>query len=442
MSPPVDPVPSSESLPRRVDVVIIGGGIIGVSTALFLARKGVSVALCEKGRIGGEQSSRNWGWCRAMGRDPREIPLIQESLRLWRGLDAMVGQDLGFRTCGILYLCETAEAMAGYESWLDHARRHQIGSRLITADKARQLMPGLARPIAGALHTATDGRAEPAMAAPAIARAVQALGGTVMTVCAVRAVETAAGRVAGVVTEKGPIACDAVVLAGGAWSRLFCGNLGLDLPQLKVLGSVLRTRPVDGGPEISAAGSDFAFRRRADGGYNLAHGGISDTWITPDHVRLFRQFLPALRKEWKSLSLHVGRSFIDELRRPRRWGADAVTPFERERVLDPAPNHRLLDIAMRALRAAHPAFANAVEAERWGGMIDVTPDAVPVISEVPALPGFFVSTGYSGHGFGIGPGAGRLTADLVTGADPVVDPAPFRFSRFSDGSALQADGSL
>src|ERR1700752_2648316 len=87
MAPRVDPVRSDEALPARADVVIVGGGIIGASTALFLAQKGVQAVLCEKGHIAGEQSSRNWGWCRKMGRDPRELPLIIESLRLWQGLN-------------------------------------------------------------------------------------------------------------------------------------------------------------------------------------------------------------------------------------------------------------------------------------------------------------------------------------------------------------------
>ena len=97
MAPRVDPVRSDEALPARADVVIIGGGIIGASTALFLAEKGVSVALCEKGHIAGEQSSRNWGWCRKMGRDPRELPLIIESLRLWQGMNQRVEAETGFR---------------------------------------------------------------------------------------------------------------------------------------------------------------------------------------------------------------------------------------------------------------------------------------------------------------------------------------------------------
>jgi glycine/D-amino acid oxidase-like deaminating enzyme len=83
------------------------------------------------------------------------------------------------------------------------------------------------------------------------------------------------------------------------------------------------------------------------------------------------------------------------------------------------------------LSRTFPVFAGMQVAGSWGGMIDVTPDAVPVIDRVEALPGFFLATGFSGHGFGIGPGAGRLIAELVTGDTPVVDPAPFRFSRFA-----------
>ena len=110
MAPRVDPVTSDETVPARADVVIIGGGIIGTSAALFLAQKGISVALCEKGHIAGEQSSRNWGWCRKMVRDPRELPLIIESLRLWERMNETVEGETGFRTCGIMYLGEIGRA--------------------------------------------------------------------------------------------------------------------------------------------------------------------------------------------------------------------------------------------------------------------------------------------------------------------------------------------
>src|ERR1700730_1610547 len=270
MAPRVDPVQSDPSLPARADVVIVGGGIIGTSTALFLAQKGVSVALCEKGHIAGEQRSRNWGWCRKMVRDPRELPLVIESLRLWEGMNRTVEAETGFRNCGIMYLAETPAALARLEGWLDHSREYQLDTTVIDGAEVTKLLPGLAKPWAGALYTPSDGKAEPQKAAPAIAEAARRHGATVLTGCAVRGIETAAGRVATVVTEKGRLACDRVVLACGVWSRLFCGNPDLRLPQLKVMSSVMRTEKFDAGLETSCSGFGFGVRKRLDGGYNVA----------------------------------------------------------------------------------------------------------------------------------------------------------------------------
>ncbi|TMJ47526.1 MAG: FAD-binding oxidoreductase, partial [Alphaproteobacteria bacterium] len=250
----------------------------------------------------------------------------------------------------------------------------------------------------------------------------------------VRGIETAGGRVSAAVTEKGRIACDTVVLAGGAWCRLFCGNLGVELPQLKVLATVMRTEPLDGGPEISASGGLFGFRKRMDGGYTVATLGVRTIDLVPDHFRLFFDYLPAVRLHWKKLRFRVGNRWVEEWRRPRRWGLDEASPFEAVRVLDPEPDRFVVERARTATAEAFPVFRDAVVAESWGGMIDVMPDAIPVISPVESLPGFFIATGFSGHGFGIGPGAGRLVADMVAGNPTLVDPAPFRLSRFTDGS--------
>ena len=437
MSPPVDPVVSDPDLPRHASVVVVGGGIIGVSTALFLAQKGHSVALCEKGRIGGEQSSRNWGWCRTLGRDPREIPLSIESLRIWRGMNQLTETETGFRQAGIVYLFDTEPQMAAQEAWAKEARTYQIDVRALRGAELAAAAPGAARPFVGGMYTPTDGRAEPAQAAPAIAKAARRLGARIFTGCAVRGVETASGRISAAITERGRIQCDAVVLAGGAWSRLFCGNLDVRLPQLQVLSSVLRTEPLAGAPEMTVGASDFAFRKRLDGGYSIARRNASVSEIVPDSFRLFADFLPAYRSDWRDLRLRLNRKFLDEWRMKRRWSLDEETPFERMRVLDPAPSAGLLEEARKNLSRAFPAFAGMRIAESWAGMIDVTPDAVPVISGVDAVPGFFIATGFSGHGFGIGPGAGRLMADLVAGDPPIVDPAPFRFSRFSDGSEIK-----
>ncbi len=427
----------TRSLPPRTSVVVIGGGIVGVSTALFLAQKKIPVVLCEKGEIGAEQSSRNWGWTRVMGRDAREIPLGIESLKLWRGMNAMIGAETGFRQCGIVYLCDTRAEMEEREAWLEEARPFQLDSRALAPDEIEAVLPGSARPWAGALYTPSDGRAEPAHAAPAIAEAARRAGAVILTNCAVRGVQTKAGRVGGVVTERGEIDCDSVVLAGGAWSRLFCGNMDVNLPSLKILGSVMRTQPLNG-PEASAGGGRFAFRKRLDGGYNVSQRNASTSDITPDSFRLFFDFLPSLRTSWHELRMRVGPRFLEEWRIPRRWTMDATTPFERMRVLDPQPVAKTLAQAKEDIGAAFPAFAGMQVQQSWGGLIDVTPDAVPVISAVDSLPGFHLATGFSGHGFGIGPGAGRLAADLVSGDTPIVDPEPYRFSRFAGGRRQHA----
>ena len=432
--PPLDPVETDDALPSRVDVAIIGGGIIGMSTALALIQKGLSVVVCEKGHVAGEQSSRNWGWCRVSRRDPREIPLAVEAARIWQGLNDLVQGETGFRQTGILFGCDSAKAIADAEEWLSRAKSFGLASRMIGPDEAAKVLRGAARRLKGALYTPSDGRAEPQKAVPAIAKAVRRLGGTVVERCAARAIDVAGGRVAGMITERGRVAADAVVLAGGAWSRLFALGQKLRLPQLKVQNTVVRTEPLEGGPEGAAWIGDFSFRRRLDGGYTLANGMNIIVPITPDSFQFAFDFLPAFLLEWRSLRLRLDKRFLQEWRDWRVTDPDEVSPFEKVRVLDPQPDARAASAALKAAQEFFAQFKKAKIAQQWAGMIDATPDALPVISGIDQVPGFFIATGFSGHGFGIGPAAGRLCADLVTGATPIVNPTPFRFTRFSDGS--------
>jgi glycine/D-amino acid oxidase-like deaminating enzyme len=306
---------------------------------------------------------------------------------------------------------------------------------MVTAAEIDTLVPGNTARWVGGMYTASDARGEPQHAAPAIAEAARAAGAAVLTNCAVRTVETSGGRVTGVVTERGRIACDTVVLAGGAWSSLFCANLDLRLPQLKIRTSIQRTEPFAGGPEISASGGGFGMRKRRDGGYNMMQfrGDIVD--IVPDSFRFLPEFRQMVRSEGMNMSYRFGAPFFSELKQRRRWDGAAPTSFEAHRILDPAPHQPSLAHGRRRLTAAFPHLAGATIRDAWAGMIDVTPDAIPVISGIDSIPGFFVATGFSGHGFGIGPAAGRLMADLVTGDTPLVDPTPFRFERFADGTS-------
>ena len=436
MGPYVDSIISDEVLPAATHVVVIGGGIVGTFAALTLANRGIPVVLCEKGFIGCEQSSRNWGWCRQAGRDVREMPLIVRSLQLWREMNRLTESDTGFRECGVLYVGESEADEARFTAWADMAKPYDIGTRIVRGAELGALMPGASRTFACGLHVPTDGCAEPQRAAPAIARAAQRRGAIVVAHCAVRGIERSGGRAAAVITERGRIACDSVILAGGAWSSLFCASLGIRLPQLKVLSSVMRTAPVAVGPDACTYLDEVGYRKRRDGGYTLAKGAGYVAPFVPDSLRFLRDFLPMIRKERDSLRLRVNAQSLREIRAPRSWPLDRPSPFEAIRVLDPEPNRTLNRQALAAMIRLYPQFRDVHVVQQWGGYIDVTPDVVPYISPVGTLPGLTVATGFSGHGFGIGPAAGRLAAELATGATPSVDPTAFRASRFSDGSPI------
>ena len=428
---------ASAPLPKAVDVAIIGGGVVGCSAAYFLAKRGVSVLLCEKGRLAGEQSGRNWGWVRQQGRSPIELPLMIESLRIWQGWLRDLGEDLGFTQGGCLYLADNQQDFESLARWLPTGREHGLDTRLLSGRELSAVLKGEVARWAGALYTASDGRAEPSRAVPGIARAAVRAGARIVSSCAVRGIERAAGRVHAVVTEHGVVAAPIVVCAAGAWTSLFCGSLDITVPQMRVKGTVARTAPA---PEVlkgEAWSHSVAIRRRADGGYTVAHGSALHHSLVPATLRFATKFWPAFRQEHGAIRLRLGREFMEALTMPRHWALDRESPFERERVLDPTPDARVLAEMRASLDRCFPELGGAPFVETWGGMIESSPDILPILSPVAELAGFFVATGFSGHGFGIGPGAGQSVADMVTGRASAAPLAPFRLSRFFDGSPIR-----
>ncbi len=436
------PIEPATGIPETAAVVIIGGGIVGVSTAWYLAKQGVSVVLCEKGHIAGEQSGRNWGWVRVQGRDVREIPMMLESLRIWNDLDQNIGEDVGFTRGGCLFTARTDKQLQEMAAWLDIAATYGIESSLLSRSELRKYVQGSAIDWAGALYTASDGRAEPHVAAPAIARAAAREGAAILTGCAARGIETTGGSVSAVVTEHGSINTRTVLCAGGAWTSLFCRSLGIDVPQLKVKGVVARTAPAYAVLNGNVFDDSLGIRRRADGGYTVAHGGVLEHPVTPSSFRYFGKFFPALKHELKILRLSFGSEFVKEWRTPRTWPLDAPSPFEAARVLNPKPTPRVLKGIRRNLDRMFPQLGSVPLVESWAGMIESSPDVVPIIDAIDSLPGFYVATGFSGHGFGIGPGAGKAIAGMLTGTDSGIDISAFRLQRFFDGSPILPQSSI
>lgn len=430
--------------PARADVVVVGGGVIGVCAALFMARKGVSVTLVEKGLIAGEQSSRNWGWIRQQGRDVDELPIVIEACALWKQLARESGEDFGLATGGVAYLAKSRREMESFERWMVHAKAHGVDTRLLDSTAVTALLKTNGDPYHGAMETPSDMRAEPWEAVPALARLAAREGVTITENCAVRKIDTANGRVSGVITETGRIEASEVLVACGAWSSLLLRQNDVAIPQLSVRGTVVATNRLEEVYAGAAADDAIAFRRRQDGGYTLAPASPSDHFIGPDSVRNAFSYLGTWWQDPAATRFRAGApaGFPDAWRTPRRWSGEEQTPFERMRILNPAPDRAVVERVATRFGALFPRLGPIRVKAAWAGMIDTMPDVVPVIDRCAQIPGLTVATGMSGHGFGIGPGVGRVLADLIAGDSPGHDIGRFRLDRFTDGSPIRPGPSL
>ncbi|MBT1513258.1 FAD-binding oxidoreductase [Bradyrhizobium sp. SRL28] len=267
-----------------------------------------------------------------------------------------------------------------------------------------------------------------------IKRQIQPLGGArgVQTkIAAPGFAEFEAGRLSAVVTESGTIKTKVAVLAGGAWASSFCRQVGIRFPQASIRSSILAVSPgAQDLPDVLHTAS-ISLTRRSDGGYTLAISGRGRVDVTPQQLRFAPQFLPMFLKRWRSLLPGGFEGIRSGHERLKRWKLDEPTPMEHMRILDPTPDPAAVKLTHSRAIELIPELRKTKITAAWAGYIDSTPDGVPGIGELEKAPGLILAAGFSGHGFGIGPGAGHLIADLVTGAEPIFDPKPYRPDRFS-----------
>ncbi len=430
MTAPCLAISTPATLPDTADCVVIGGGIVGASTAYWLARAGQKVVLVEKGAVGAEQSSRNWGWCRQQNRDARELPLSTRSLALWEEMGADLGDTLGFSRCGLTYLSNDEAEIEGWAKWGRFARGEGVETHMLSAAEATERAAATGQRWKGGVWSPSDGIADPVRAAPLIARGVMKHGGHVVQNCAARGVELAAGRVCGVVTEAGVIRTSVVVVAGGAWASSFVWQSGIRFPQASARSSLLSVAPGLQGLPDALHTAPVTVTRRGDGGYTLATSGRASLDLTPGALMGIRDFLPMFARRWRQLRPGDWQAWAAGFETRRRWALDRPTPMERTRILDPRPSARVVSQTLARARALLPALRDAKVQATWAGYIDSTPDGVPVIDNDMGIPGLVLAAGLSGHGFGIGPGVGLLVADLVLGRTPITDAKQYRLARF------------
>jgi len=417
---------------EQADVVVVGAGIVGCSTAYTLARRGARVIVVERGAVHGEQSRKNWGFVRQQGRDPAEMPLVVEANRIWRDLERELGADIEWAQGGNLALAADAERLGRFEQWLPVARAFDLDTRLLVPRELTRVVPGLAGRWAGGLHTPGDGHADPEKATDALADAARAHGAEFWLGCAVEGVTVTSGAVSAVATERGEIRAPWAVCAAGAWSSRLLRTLGLSLPQRWVRGTVARTTAAPAVTPCAVWAPGVAFRQRRDGSFNVAAGGALDHDITLESLHQIRFFLPNFWKNKALFRFHLGRPLLRSLGAALPGSRARRHPLVWDRGVEPAANPDKVRRGLAELRHLLPALPPLGIARSWAGYIDATPDLIPVLGPVPALRGLVLATGFSGHGFAMGPVAGRLVSELILDGKPSLDISPFRFSRFAE----------
>ena len=292
------PVTFRDPLPEKTDIVIIGGGMAGVMTAWFLQKAGKKVAICEKGRIGGEQSCRNWGFVRQAGRDIAELPMMIDCMATWQELQDEIGDDVGFRRPGSLFTSNRDKDLAGYELWVNElGKPHGLPTRMVSTSEIKTILNTPHSDFKGGLYTEHDGCAEPFTAVPAIAKCLHAKGGvTIRENCAVRLLDIEGGKVVGVHTEDGTLKADQILVAAGLWSGKLLHNHGLRFPQLLANTTLARTEPVEHQQQLTFGQNEACFRSRVDGGYNVMPGEIMEHELCFDTFNYGFQFSNALEE--------------------------------------------------------------------------------------------------------------------------------------------------
>lgn len=422
------------------DVIVIGGGIIGLSTAYFLAKRGVRVILLEKGRLAWEQSSRNWGFIRQQGRDPAELPMATLSNRIWRGIGDELGADTEWQQGGNLALAQNEDDLDRYAEGARTAQDAGIDTRVLTAHEVGALFPQIRGRFAGALYTASDGHADPLKATLAFAKGARAAGADLREYCAVNAIHVTNSRVSGVGTDAGDLRADVVVCAAGAHSG-FLGRLaGLSLPQRSMRATVAATAPLPPLTGLGVWAAGLGLRQARDGSVILgrASAGTAEHDITLETLRHLHLFMPNFLRNRDLFRLRVGKPLVRDLLRHMPGTAAARRPFAHVVDQEPPVSQRTVQSTLALFKRYFPELGEARLARTWAGVIDATPDLVPALGEVRSLPGFFFATGFSGHGFGIAPGAGYTLAELIATGREVFDLRAMRYERFAEGDLSKA----
>jgi sarcosine oxidase subunit beta len=374
-------------LPRTADAVVVGGGVMGASTAYHLAQRGVKdVVLLEREPFLGQMSTGQCaGGIRHQFSTEINVRLSIESIRMMERFPDELGQDIGLKLCGYLFLLTREEELPTFRDNVALQHRLGIDTRWLEPKDCADLVPelNLDGVLAGTIYD-RDGLADPSGVVQGYAAGARRHGVTILTDTPATGIRVHDGRIGAVETPNGVVETPVVVNACGAWAPELGRMVGVDIPIQPIRRQVIVTAPI---PELRP---DFPF---------------------------VIYFADSLYFHREGPGILTGQS------------NNAETPgFKLD--VDPEWEARHMDAAVRRF----PLLGEAGFLTNWAGLYEVTPDAHPLLGRVPQVEGFYVMAGFSGHGFMHGPAAGLLMAEeIVDGRARTVDIDPFRLDRFASG---------
>jgi sarcosine oxidase subunit beta len=370
------------------DVIVIGGGLHGTSTALHLARRGARVTVIEKDHVGRHASGVNAGGVRRLGRDLAEVPLAVAAMELWHRIGDLVDDDCGFDSHGQVKVAENDAELATLRARVDALTRLGFThEELVDRRELNVLVPAIAEHCVGAIVCRRDGAANPYHTTFAFKRKAESLGVRFIEHTAVTGLARngAAWRVD---TDAGPHAASVVVNCAGAWADRIAAALNEPVPLEPIAPMLMITAPLPPflEPVIGAAGRPLSFKQFRNGTV-LIGGGHRGT-----------------------LDRDANRTDLD---------------------------FAGLAVSARTVWDLFPVMRGAQIVRCWAGIEARMPDDIPVIGESASAEGVFHAFGFSAHGFALGPIVGAIIAELITGGQTNLPIAPFRVDRFAQTRAAE-----
>ncbi|MEJ2208422.1 MAG: FAD-binding oxidoreductase [Anaerolineae bacterium] len=368
------------------EVAIIGGGIMGASTAYHLAQRGFSdVVILEKDLLAQASTGLSAGGIRQQFSHPANIRLSQEAVRVFERFEEEFGVDMEFRQVGYLFLAQSEDVWQEFLENVEIQRRHNVPVEVLSPQEIQHRWPYLnVEDLQGGTFCPEDGYADPYMAAMGFANAARRLGVRIEEQTRVTAVQIEGGRIRGIETDRGPISAPVVVDVAGPWGGEVAAMAGFDLP----------VRPVRRQVFVTAAFEPI-----------------------PKPVPMILDIEPAFYFRGEGPGVLMGMSDPDE---PSSFNTNVDYAFM-ERVID-AAIHRA------------PILEECQINRGWGGLYAITPDDNPIIGPLSGVGGFFCAIGFSGHGFQQAPTVGRILSELILDGETGFDLSPFAHDRFDQVS--------